>query len=184
MTRILSVASAALLVSFASLTAKADMRLAQANPHAGHGAAAPAPAAARSYKLGDLQIDAPWTRATPGGATVGGGFMRITNRGTQPDRLLGGSFDLSKKFEVHEMTMDNGVMKMRPVEGGLEIKPGATVELKPGSYHVMMIDLTSGIRQGAPAKGALQFQNAGKVDIEYDVAPVGAAAPPMGGMKH
>ncbi|MBK9083513.1 MAG: copper chaperone PCu(A)C [Rhizobiales bacterium] len=162
------------------------MRLAQANPHAGHGAAAPAaaPAAdARSYKLGSLEIVGPWTRATPGGATVAGGFMRITNRGATPDRLVGGAFDLSKKFEVHEMTMDNGVMKMRPVEGGLEIKPGATVELKPGSYHVMMIDLTSGIRQGPPVKGALQFEKAGKVDIEFDVAPVGAAAPPAGGMK-
>lgn len=132
---------------------------------------------AMTYKLGNLEIAEPWTRATPGGAVVAGGFMRITNRGAQPDRLIGGAFSLSKKFEVHEMKIENGVMKMRPLDSGLEIAPGATVELKPGGYHVMMIDLTSPIKQGAPVKGALQFEKAGKVEIEFMVAPIGAKGP-------
>lgn len=169
-----------------SLTVVADaakpMRTAQASdPHAGHqhGAAASAAAATggRSYKAGAIVIDTPWTRATPKGAQVAGGFMRLTNTGATPDRLVGGSTPNSKRFEVHEMSVIDGMMKMRPVEGGLLIAPGATVELKPGSFHVMMIDLVKPVEQGAPLQGVLTFEKAGDVAIEYDVAKVGAAAP-------
>ena len=64
--------------------------------------------------------------------------MKITNTGTTPDRLVGGATEVAKRFEIHEMSMDGGVMKMRELANGLEIPPGATVELKPGSYHLMM----------------------------------------------
>src|SRR5450631_2125340 len=94
-------------------------------------------AQAEDVTAGSLKISAPWTRATPKGASVGGGYLKITNTGTAPDRLTGGSTDISSRFELHEMSMDDGVMKMRPVAGGIEIKPGQTVELKPGGYHVM-----------------------------------------------
>src|SRR5512147_2621192 len=96
---------------------------------------------AHEFKVGDLQIGHPWARATPKGASVGGGYLKITNTGTAPDRRISGSSEVAGRFEVHEMSMDNGVMKMRPVKGGLEIKPGETVELKPGGYHIMMLDL-------------------------------------------
>lgn len=143
---------------------------------------APATAQHQSvYRLGDLEITEPWTRATPGGAVVAGGFMRIANKGAQPDRLVGGAFSLSKRFEIHEMKMDGGVMQMRPLDKGLEIPAGATVELKPGGYHVMMIDLTAPVRQGAPLRGALQFEKAGKIEIDFMVAPIGASAPPSHG---
>lgn len=71
------------------------------------------PLAAHDYKIGDLKIDHPWTRATPGGARVAGGFMTITNTGAQPDRLIGGSAVPAGIFEVHEMKMEGNVMKMR-----------------------------------------------------------------------
>src|SRR5258708_24723635 len=85
---------------------------------------------AQDYKIGNLQISQPWARATPKGAAVAGGYLKITNTGTAPDRLLGGSTDIAKRFEVHEMSIDKGVMKMRELKSGLEIPPGATVELK------------------------------------------------------
>ena len=98
-------------------------------------------AQARDYKAGSIDIINPWSRATPKGASVAAGYMKITNNGTTADRLISGSVDIAPTFEVHEMSMDNGVAKMRPVKGGLEIKPGETVELKPGSFHVMFVGL-------------------------------------------
>lgn len=135
------------------------------------------------YKLGSLTIEAPWARATPGGAKVAGGFMKITNNGKEPDRLVGGTVPFAGRFEVHEMAVDGGVMKMRQLSKGLEIKPGESVELKPGGYHVMFMDLTSGLKEGDAVKGTLVFEKAGKVDVEYKVGPIGGGAP-MGGHSH
>ena len=137
-------------------------------------------AGAKIYKAGSLSIEAPWTRATPGGAQVAGGFMKITNSGSEADRLVGGSVPFAGRFEVHEMAMDGGVMKMRETKG-LEIKPGQTVELKPGGYHVMFMGLKQGPKEGQTIKGTLMFEKAGTVEIEYRVAPIGAAAPAGGG---
>ena len=134
------------------------------------------PAAADDAQVGDIVITKPWTRVTPPGAKVAGGFMKITNKGKAADRLIGGSITIANKLEVHEMSMDGGMMKMREVAGGLEIKPGDSVELKPGSYHVMFIDLQAAPAEGKPVKGTLQFEKAGKVEISYDVAPLGAKA--------
>jgi copper(I)-binding protein len=140
---------------------------------------------AHEYKVGDLQIGHPWARATPKGAAVGGGYLKITNTGTTPDRLISGTSEIAGRFEVHEMSMDNGVMKMRPVKDGLVIKPGETVELKPGGYHIMMLDLKAPIKEGERVKGTLVFEKAGKVDIEYAVVPVGGSpgGKPSGGMQ-
>ena len=145
------------------------------------GLAGPAVAQTASYKLGDLLIQAPWARATPAGAKVGGAYLKITNNGTQPDRLVGGSLTGAREVEVHEMSMANNVMKMRHLKDGLEIKPGQTVELKPGGYHLMLTGLSDGLKQGQKVKGSLTFEKAGTVEVEYTVAPVGAAS---GGHMH
>jgi copper(I)-binding protein len=128
----------------------------------------------KTYKLGALVIEAPWTRATPGGAKVGGAYLKITNTGTEPDRLIGGTLPVAAEVEVHEMSMTDGVMKMRKLDKGLEIKPGETVELKPGGFHIMFTGLKSGLKQGEPIKGTLQFEKSGSVEVEYRVAPIGA----------
>src|SRR5271166_1005291 len=116
---------------------------------------AAATAYARDYKAGSLDIADPWSRATPKGASVAAGYMKITNTGTAPDRLISGSADVAPTFEVHEMTMDNGVAKMRPIKGGLEIKPGETIELKPGSFHVMFVGLKKPLESGDHIKATL-----------------------------
>lgn len=133
------------------------------------------PASAHDFKVGSLKIDHPWTRATPGGAKVGGGFMKITNNGTETDRLIGGTAEIAKALEIHEMKMEGSTMKMRALEKGLEIKPGETVELKPGGFHVMFLDLQKPIKDGENLKGQLVFEKAGKVDVEYKVEARGAA---------
>jgi len=145
------------------------------------GLACPASAQTGSYTLGDLLIQAPWARATPAGAKVGGAYLKITNKGTQPDRLVGGSLTGARGVEVHEMSMSNNVMKMRHLKDGLEIKAGQTVELKPGGYHLMLTGLSDGLKQGQKVKGSLSFEKAGTVEVEYSVAPVGAAS---GGHTH
>jgi copper(I)-binding protein len=144
------------------------------------------PAQAEDITVGSLKISAPWARATPKGASVGGGYMKITNAGTAPDRLVGGSTDISKRFEVHQMTMENGVMKMRPVTGGLEIKPGQTVTLDPNGYHVMFVNLKKQLMQGEHFKATLVFAKAGKVDVDFTVEGIGAktgGADAMPGMQ-
>ncbi len=124
--------------------------------------------------VGTLKITSPWSRATPAGAKVGGGYMSITNMGKEADRLIGGSLPQAGEFQIHEMSMDGGVMKMRELTNGLEIAPGATIVLKPGSYHVMFMDLKEPIKEGSPLKGTLKFEKAGSVEIEYKVEAIGA----------
>lgn len=146
-------------------------------------------AQAHEYNLGSLHIGHPWSRATPKGATIGVGYLKVTNNGSAADRLIGGSTDAAVRFELHSMTMDNGVMKMRPVAGGIEIKPGETVELKPEGYHVMFAGLKEPLVQGRRVKATLEFEKAGKVEVEFVVDAIGAthgndpAVHDMPGMK-
>jgi copper(I)-binding protein len=139
---------------------------------------------AQEYKLGSLVIDHPWTRSTPKSATVAGGYLKITNTGSAPDRLTGGSVDVARKLEVHEMSMDGGVMKMRELKNGIEIPAGATVELKPGSYHIMMTNLARPLSKGEKVKGSLTFEKAGKVDVEFTVEALGSSPASHEGSKH
>lgn len=143
--------------------------------HAGHGQAAPAAAAMQTapIKVGDLMIATAWTRQPPDGARVAGGFMKITNTGKTSDRLIGGSAPFAKRFEVHEMAVVDGVMKMRELAKGLEIKPGETVELKPGGYHVMYMDITQSPKAGAAVKTTLKFEKAGEITIDVPVVAAG-----------
>src|SRR5215468_9750135 len=141
-------------------------------------------ASAEDYNIGTIAIGNPWTRATPKGATVAGAYMSISNKGSAPDRLVGGSAAVAGQFEVHSMVMEQGVAKMRPVEGGVEIKPGETVELKPGGFHVMLTGLKQPLQKGQKVKGTLEFEKAGKVDIEYAVEALGATSPAAGGHQH
>ncbi|TIT67365.1 MAG: copper chaperone PCu(A)C [Mesorhizobium sp.] len=132
---------------------------------------------AHEFKLGDLEIGHPWSRATPTGAKVAGGYFTITNNGSTPDRLLSITSDISEKAELHEMGVKDGVMTMRPVTGGLEIPAGGKVVLGPGSYHVMFMDLKQPPKQGEMFAATLTFEKAGTVTIKFAVQAMGSAAP-------
>src|SRR5256885_4944440 len=132
---------------------------------------------AQEVKAGDLVITQAWSRATPGGAKTGGGYLTIENKGSTPDRLIGGSADVAAKVEMHEMSMKNGVMTMRPLDKGLTIEPGKTVKLAPGGYHLMMMDLKGPLKQGDKVPVTLEFEKAGKVQVSLDVQGVGAQGP-------
>jgi copper(I)-binding protein len=134
-------------------------------------------AAAETYTVGAIEIANPWTRATPKGAPVGGAYMTITNKGAEADRLIGISTPVANQAEVHQMSMKNGVMTMRPVPGGLEIKAGQTVVLNPDSFHVMMTGLKQPMAQGEHVKATLEFAKAGKLDLDLVVESMGAQGP-------
>ncbi len=136
-----------------------------------------APAYAEEVRAGDLVISQAWSRATPGGAKIGGGYLTIENKGAAPDRLIRGSGDVAGKIEVHEMSMNNGVMTMRPVENGLTIEPGKTVKLAPGGFHLMLFDLKGPLKQGDKVPLTLEFEKAGKVSVSLDIEGIGAQGP-------
>ncbi|MFG1419672.1 copper chaperone PCu(A)C [Xanthobacter sp. V0B-10] len=129
---------------------------------------------AHEYKAGAIEIDHPWARATPGGATVGGGYVVLKNTGTTPDRLVSATSPVAGRVEIHEMAMTNGVMTMRPLPEGLPIPAGATVALKPGSYHIMLMQLKQPLKEGEMVDGTLTFEKAGTVPVKFSVEGVGA----------
>lgn len=132
-------------------------------------------AQADDYKVGDLAIENPWTRATPPRARAGGAYMMIMNTGTAEDRLVGGTSPVAERIEIHEMAVENDVMRMREVEGGLAIPAGGSVELKPGGYHVMLMGLTETLEEGRDIPLTLEFKEAGTVDVVLTTKAIGAA---------
>jgi periplasmic copper chaperone A len=136
----------------------------------------PCLAFANDFTAGDLVIQHPWARATPGGAQVAGGYLTIVNHGTTADTLTGGSLTAAAKFEIHAMTTEDGVMKMRPA-GPLEIPPGGSVTLAPAGKHIMFTGLTRGLRKGETVEGTLVFTRAGTVPVRFDVEGIAAKTP-------
>jgi hypothetical protein len=134
-------------------------------------------AMATDYKAGSLVISGPWSRATPKGAESAIGYMTIKNNGTTTDRLIGGSFDVADTFELHSMVMENGIAKMRELMD-VEIKPGQTIEFKPGGSHAMFVNLKHPLSKGEHIKGTLIFEHAGTVQIQYSVEEIGAQRSP------
>jgi periplasmic copper chaperone A len=124
---------------------------------------------AEDYKLGSLEIEHPYARATPPNAPVSGGYMIIRNSGGEADRLVSGEASFADRVEIHEMTMDGEVMKMRQLADGLEIPAGGEVVLKPGGYHVMFIGIDSQFKDGETRNVKLTFEKAGSIDLEFEV---------------
>lgn len=128
---------------------------------------------AHDYTVADLEISHPWSRATPPSAKVAGGFLTITNKGKTADRLLSATFEGSHTVEVHEMAHEGGVMRMRELPKGLEIRPGEKVELQPGGFHLMFMNLKDALKENDTLKGALVFEKAGRVEVEFKVEAIG-----------
>ncbi|MBE9603877.1 copper chaperone PCu(A)C [Acetobacteraceae bacterium H6797] len=138
-------------------------------------AASPRLAAAHAFTLGQIEIGHPWSRAAIAGST-GAGFMTLTNKGTTPDKLIGGRAEIARKVELHTHLNENGVMKMREVEGGIPLPPGEMVELKPGGFHMMLIGLKTPLAVGAKVPVTLVFEKAGEITVELAVERPGAQA--------
>jgi len=135
------------------------------------------PAVAQEFKAGDITIERPWSRATPKGTTVAAGYLVIRNDGAAPDKLTGGSADFAGNVQIHEMSMNNGVMRMQELKTGPDIPAHGKVVLSPGGYHVMFSDLKRPLTKGEKVKAILTFEHAGTLPIEFKVGGVGDTGP-------
>ncbi|MBY5973429.1 copper chaperone PCu(A)C [Ferrimonas balearica] len=133
---------------------------------------------------GPLKLSGGFSRATLPNAPVGGGFLTITNTGDNDDRLVGAESPLAGHMEVHEMAMEGDVMRMRELADGLVIPAGETVELKPGGYHLMLMDLQAPLVEGETATITLIFENAGRVEVPLAIGAPNARGPAGHGMSH
>jgi copper(I)-binding protein len=131
-----------------------------------------------------IQVEQPWARATPAGASTGAVYLTITNKSEEMDRLLSASSDVADKLQIHEMKVVNGVMEMREVTGGLPVAANGSLELKPGSYHVMLIGLKKPLKAGETIPLTLDFEKAGKVSITVPIRAMGAGHDNVPGMGH
>src|SRR5476649_700663 len=127
---------------------------------------------------GDLEIEKQWARATPPGAAIGGGYLVIRNKGAAADRLVGVSSPASARVEIHEMTMEKDIMRMREVKG-VDVPAKKSVELKPGGYHLMLIELKAPLKQGDKVPVTLRFEKAGEVKAELAVGAMTSSGPAM-----
>ena len=119
------------------------------------------PVLASEIIFGPLQF-----RATVGSMPSSAAYVSITNHGKTADRLVGVTSNLARKTELHKMEMNNGVMKMREVEGGIDLLAGRTIHLAPGGYHVMLIGLNAPLTADGIFEITLVFQNAGEKTIK------------------
>jgi hypothetical protein len=134
-------------------------------------------ALAHDAKAGAITVEHPWSRATPGGAKVAAGYLTLKNSGESPDRLVSVTTDIAGSTEMHEVSMTDGVMRMRPVPDGLTVPAGGEVALEPGSHHLMFMDLKRPLKEGESFAATLTFEKAGSVDVTFSVEKPGAAAP-------
>ena len=143
------------------------------------------PALAHDEKtVGDITVSGAWTRATPPNAKAGGGFAVIENKGASDDRLVAAASDVAASTELHEMTVNDGVMKMREMADGISVPANGTLELKPGSYHVMFMGLKAPLKQGEIVPVTLTFEKAGSVTLDFKVERIGAKGPEHGEGDH
>jgi len=131
-----------------------------------------------TFKVGDITVKSLWSRATPAGAKIAAGYLTVTNGGSAPDVFVGATTNAADRVEIHEMSVDGGVMKMRPLPAGLPLKPGETVELKPSGFHLMMVDIKQQLKPGDTVKATLKFEKAGAVDVTFVVNAMGATTAP------
>lgn len=135
------------------------------------------PAAAHEYTVGALKIGHPYSRAMPPAAPTTGAFFSISNSGKAADKLLAASSPLASSVELHTHLNDNGVMRMRQVEGGITVAPGETLKLAPGGLHVMLLGVKQQPHAGDKFPLTLKFEKAG--DISVDVKVEDGSAMPM-----
>lgn len=131
------------------------------------------PVFADDYKIGALEIEQPWARATPGGVTNGAAYFTLHNRGYSAERLVGVESRVAKRTELHASVEENGVMKMKPL-GAVDVPPGGMATFAPGGMHVMLMGLSAPLVEGQEVPLTLIFEHAGRADISVTVEKLGA----------
>jgi periplasmic copper chaperone A len=131
-------------------------------------------------RVGEIAVSSPWARATAPTARTGGAYMALSNSGSASDRLLAVSTPVAGRAELHTHLSTDGIMRMRPVDA-VEIPAGGSVELAPGGYHVMLMDLKQPLVQGTSFPMSLSFERAGTIQVNVQVGSAGASTSPSHG---
>ena len=134
------------------------------------------PLAAEQYRLESLRIDHLFARATPPGAKAGGVYFTVDNAGNTADRLVRASTPVAGGVALHQMVLEDGVMRMRAVPS-VEVIPGGRLELTPSGYHLMLLDLKQPLKVGEHIPLTLTFENGGTIQISVPVEGMGATGP-------
>lgn len=144
------------------------------------GAIAAADGIAAAETKGAIAVEDAWSRAVPAGTTVAVGYLTVRNEGDEPDRLVSASTPLAAETEIHQTTMTDGVMRMRPVPDGVPVPAKSVVKLEPNSYHLMLMGLTGPLKDGDVFPAKLTFERGGSVEATFHVLGMGAQGPKMG----
>lgn len=134
------------------------------------------PGHAHDYRTGEVAIAHPWTRAVGASAPTAAGYMVLRNEGSAPDRLIAASTPRARAIEMHQMSMADGIMRMRPLPEGILLPPGEAVRLEPGGLHLMLVGPMGALAQGTRVPVTLRFERAGEVTVELAVEAAGARA--------
>ena len=136
-----------------------------------------APGAASAETVGAIAVEKAWSRPVPEGTSVGVGYLAIRNEGDEPDRLVSANASLAAETEIHQTTMADGVMRMRPVPDGVPVPAKSTIMLEPSGYHFMFMGLTQPLKEGDAFPAKLTFERAGTVEVTFQVLGIGAQGP-------
>lgn len=136
-----------------------------------------ASAIAGDIAVKNMIIEKPWARATPKGAKVGAGYLSLINIEATADRLVSASSSVSDRVEIHSMTLSDGIMRMRKLTTGIQIRGRTTVDLKPGGFHLMFVGLKQPLKKAQSFNVTLTFEKAGKVDVLFRTAGIGGQSP-------
>lgn len=131
----------------------------------------------------DIEISDAYVRMVPPGTPTSGAFMTIKNSGNVDRKLVKAESPVSKLVELHNHTNDNGVMKMRQVSE-IDVKSKGQAELKPGSYHVMLIDLKQSLKEGDTVPITLTFDDGSTKKVDAPVKKPQMMMPMDKGMDH
>lgn len=123
---------------------------------------------AHSYRIAEIEIGHPWARPTVSGQQAGGAFLSLQNRGSSADRLIGASSPAADAVELHTMSLEGNVMRMRQVDA-IDVPPGQSVKLQPGGMHLMFQGLKAPMKLGDRIPVTLRFERAGEVAVEVKV---------------
>ena len=134
--------------------------------------AATTSAFAQDTKIGAITIDHPWARATPGAVKNSAAFMSFHNKGAA-DKLISVTGEIAKEIQIHSMITEAGVMKMREIKS-LDIPANGKAELKPGGFHIMLIGIPDGLKEGTKFPLKLKFEKAGEITVQVTAEKPGA----------
>jgi periplasmic copper chaperone A len=130
-----------------------------------------------------IEIVDPWSRATPPSARTGVIYLGLRNNGSEADRLVGVAADVAQRLELHEASMADGVMRMRPVEA-IDLPAGGETRLEPGGFHIMLVELHRPLVEGESIALRLELENAGNLAVEVPILGLGSRGPAPGAHGH